>query len=267
MSDSPHATLHFTLDGQSIPYRLRVSSRCRRMGLRFSDRGLEVVAPPRLKDLSPDFLFQRFSGWIRRQMRRHHQRRAAGLALGGRLLLRGRPLRLEIREGALAGFCHAGADGDWLWIETAPGALVEAAHAVRAFLFEEARRDLHARLAVRRTEMEQAHGEVRVRELKSLWGSCAPRSGKLLFNAKLVMAPPDVLDYIVVHELAHFRWARHGARFWERVARFCPDFRRHRRWLRDNAWMLEIPSTADDLTRLLAPAPPCADRENLVESR
>ncbi len=174
-----------------------------------------MVAPPRLRDVPHDFLFQRFAGWIRRQILKRERRGERVPA--GCLLLRGIETPLESIAGQAAGDS-------------------------RRFLFEEARRDLCERLAVRCVEMDQPHGAVQVRDQKTLWGSCSPRSGTLSFNAKLVMAPPAVLDYIVVHELTHFKWRGHGVRFWERVARFCPDYKVHRRWLRDNAWRLSLPS-------------------------
>lgn len=76
-------------------------------------------------------------------------------------------------------------------------------------------------------------GKVRLKEMSSLWGSCSAR-GDLSFNRRLLDAPPEVLDYVVVHELAHLRWRGHGKRFWDLVARHCPEQRRRRRWLRDN---------------------------------
>lgn len=205
----------FSLDGQPVPFRIRVSTRARRMALRFSEDGLEVVAPPRLRDLSPHFLFQRFEGWIRRQLKRHRALRERRSALAGQRLLRG----VEIPHDASL---------------------------TRAFFFEEARRDLEACLTARSAEMEQPFRRMVVREQKTLWGSCSPRTGTLSFNVKLVMAPPAVLDYIVVHELAHFKWRGHGVRFWERVARFCPDYKARRRWLRENGWRLALPA-ADDV--------------------
>lgn len=77
------------------------------------------------------------------------------------------------------------------------------------------------------------HGRIRVKDQKSLWGSCTAR-GELNFNRRLLMAPPEVLDYVVVHELSHLLVRGHSARFWEQVSRWCPDHRRHRRWLREN---------------------------------
>lgn len=77
------------------------------------------------------------------------------------------------------------------------------------------------------------HGRVRVKDHRSLWGSCTAK-GDLNFNWRLSLAPPETLDYVVVHELAHLFERNHSRRFWDRVSRWCPDYRAHRRWLRAN---------------------------------
>ncbi len=74
---------------------------------------------------------------------------------------------------------------------------------------------------------------VSVKDQRTLWGSCTP-DGNLNFNWRLTMAPPAVLDYLVVHELAHRAQMNHSRRFWELVERLCPGHRTHRRWLRKN---------------------------------
>ena len=76
-------------------------------------------------------------------------------------------------------------------------------------------------------------GRVRVKEQRSLWGSCS-RDGNLNFNRRLTLAPFEVLDYVVVHELAHRHEMNHSRRFWAHVERHVPDHRVHRRWLRKN---------------------------------
>lgn len=94
--------------------------------------------------------------------------------------------------------------------------------------------------------MGVSYGKVRVKDMSSLWGSCSAR-GDLSFNRRLLDAPAEVLDYVVVHELAHLRWRGHGARFWSLVEKHCPEHRTHRRWLRKNGAALlsgELPGPA-----------------------
>lgn len=70
-----------------------------------------------------------------------------------------------------------------------------------------------------------------LRDTRSRWGSCTA-DGRLMFSWRLILAPPEVLNYVAVHEVAHLVRMDHSAAFWASVARLCPDWGRHRDWLR-----------------------------------
>ncbi len=74
---------------------------------------------------------------------------------------------------------------------------------------------------------------IRIGGQRTLWGSCSTR-GTLSFNWRLVLAPHEVLDYVVVHELCHLRVPNHSREFWALVERHRPGWRRRRDWLRDH---------------------------------
>lgn len=75
--------------------------------------------------------------------------------------------------------------------------------------------------------------QIRLGSAKTRWGSCSPK-GNLNFNWRLINAPTDVLDYVVVHELSHLIERNHSARFWTKVGEFCPRYQSARRWLKEN---------------------------------
>lgn len=77
------------------------------------------------------------------------------------------------------------------------------------------------------------YGRVAVRCQKSKWGSCSAK-GNLNFNCLLLLAPPEVLDYVVVHELCHRLEMNHSERFWRSVAAVLPDYPQRRQWLREH---------------------------------
>lgn len=81
--------------------------------------------------------------------------------------------------------------------------------------------------------MQVSYGRITIRDQKTRWGSCSA-AGNLNFNWRLVMAPGEVLDYVVIHELAHRREMNHSAAFWKVVATWMPDYKKYRKWLRDN---------------------------------
>ncbi len=75
--------------------------------------------------------------------------------------------------------------------------------------------------------------QVKVNSAKTRWGSCTS-SGTINFTWRLVMAPLEVIDYVVLHELAHLKVKNHSPRFWKLVESLCPDFKRQRKWLKEN---------------------------------
>jgi hypothetical protein len=82
-----------------------------------------------------------------------------------------------------------------------------------------------------------AYNRLSVKDQRTLWGSCS-RKGNLNFSWRLAAAPVEVMDYVIVHELCHLREMNHSKKFWAHVGAACPDYKAHRRWLRDNAGAL-----------------------------
>jgi len=69
------------------------------------------------------------------------------------------------------------------------------------------------------------------------WGSCS-RKKNLNFSWRLIMAPPEIIDYVILHELAHLKEQNHSKRFWNMVSSMCPDYRAYRKWLKENGHTL-----------------------------
>lgn len=80
---------------------------------------------------------------------------------------------------------------------------------------------------------------ITIRDQKTRWGSCSAK-GTLSFNWRLMLAPPAVLDYVVVHELCHLTHMNHSKAFWALVESACPDYRTHRKWLKDHGQTLVL---------------------------
>jgi len=84
-----------------------------------------------------------------------------------------------------------------------------------------------------------SYSRINLKEVTSIWGSCSP-TNCLSFNRKLVMAPHEVVDYVVIHEVSHMIQRNHGTHFWQLVSQFDPLFKYHRRWLKLNHHLLSI---------------------------
>lgn len=92
-------------------------------------------------------------------------------------------------------------------------------------------------------ELASQHGyeyaRVRLSNAKRTWGSCSGKNN-IGISWRLIMAPPECIDYVIIHELVHTMHKHHGVWFWKRVERALPEYRTHRRWLRDNEHLLTI---------------------------
>ena len=77
------------------------------------------------------------------------------------------------------------------------------------------------------------YGRITIRNQRTRWGSCSAK-GNLNFNWKLVLMPEEILDYVVVHELAHRLQMNHSTEFWDEVEKILPDYRKRRQWLKEN---------------------------------
>ena len=235
------------LPGGDLPYVLRRSARARRLRVTVDPiRGVIATMPIRTADARARSLVEPFlvdrEAWLRRHLARHEAAMATfgdgAVADGSLVPFLGEPHRLRVVRGAARSRTRierVGAEArDELFVTLAASeqrdleGILEAWFRVRARAAVEAAIDHHApALGVNPTA-------VTVRDPRTRWGS-ASRAGRLMLAWRLVLAPPAVLETVVVHELCHLRVFGHGPGFWDLVASRVPDHVRQRRWLRDHA--------------------------------
>ncbi|BBE31432.1 hypothetical protein OSSY52_15730 [Tepiditoga spiralis] len=81
---------------------------------------------------------------------------------------------------------------------------------------------------------KQNINEIRINDLKSAWGICYPKKRKITFNWKLIMAPIEIIDYVIVHEMCHLIHPNHSNNFWNEVSNYIKDYKIKRKWLKEN---------------------------------
>ena len=104
-------------------------------------------------------------------------------------------------------------------------------------LAEEALKVIPGRVRFYAEKIGVSYGRITIRNQRTKWGSCTEK-GNLNFNCLLMLAPPEVLDSIVVHELCHRKVMNHSRAFYDEVLRVFPDYRKWQRWLRENGSLL-----------------------------
>lgn len=110
------------------------------------------------------------------------------------------------------------------------GRAEHAPRRLKDWLAKEAHRDLDQRVAFHAQRLKVAPKRIAVRDQTSRWGSCST-TGVLSFSWRLIMAPPEILDYVAAHEVAHLREMNHGPRFWALVRETMPGLDDAKRWL------------------------------------
>ena len=108
----------------------------------------------------------------------------------------------------------------------------------RSWYLSQAKQKLRPRIAAFATEMGVCYSRIWIRDLKCRWGSCTP-GGTLTFNWRIIQAPMFVVDYLIVHELAHVLQPNHSQDFWNIVAVHAPSWTRARSWLKQHGGRLE----------------------------
>jgi len=83
------------------------------------------------------------------------------------------------------------------------------------------------------------YNQIKISKASKRWGSCSSKKN-LNFNWRLIMAPTPIIDYVVIHELSHLVEQNHSKKFWRLVEQIMPDYKEHKKWLRDNGTQLNI---------------------------
>lgn len=220
-----------SLGGRDVPVSVRRSDRARRIGLTIDPMGgVELVVPRRVAMADAERFLESEAEWVLARLAAMPPR--VPFAHDAVIPVLGRERRIvhlplfppELRD-----------EGEELVVG---GPRDDIAVTVTAWLIALARDVLGGEARAKAATLDLPVAGVTVRDQRTRWGSCSAR-GRLSLSWRLVLAPPDVRDYVVSHEVAHLKELNHGPNFWALVEWFCPGHARPRRWLRDNAKILQ----------------------------
>lgn len=241
----PEANQQAVLQGQVLHYRLQRSRR-RTIGFTIGAHGLVVSAPAWVNMAAIAQALEAKSGWILRKLHEAGQRQQAQHAArirwehGAEIGYLGRPLQLCLTGGETQPLRtrqvhrEQAADGSQsLHLPLAPGAsAAEVRACVQAWMLREARSWFTASLQRHAPLLGVQWTSLRLTSASTRWGS-ANTAGAIRLNWRLMQHAPEVIDYVVVHELSHLRYMDHSPRFWATVASVMPGWEAQRQVLRD----------------------------------
>ena len=226
------------LDGRTVSYTLKRSARAKNVWLRIGiGTGLEVVAPARMPLRELSGAIEKKSAWIQRHLARAGQAEGVKrpvLKDGAVVPYMGeeRRLRVLISRGMLN------------TVKMVSGEIIAAVPDVsglkdtlEAWYKKMARKVIVA--GVERLANGRKFGRISIKDQKTRWGSCSSK-GNLNFNWRLIMAPPRVIDYLIIHELTHLEHQDHSKRFWDKISKRFPDYEESETWLKEHGRGLSI---------------------------
>lgn len=251
------ASEHFITVG---PYEIRVErrsarkvfGRVRRESLRLHierDGSLKITAPPRLPVETIRLFALENLNWIETQraktLLQAANRPIKKLQEGEKFRFFGRERELLLAEPLLGEKARRGLTSEVfenhivLYLPSDERTSENIKKSLAKLYESEARLHLPERVDHFSREMGVKPSGLSFRSQKTRWGSCSP-SGHISLNWKVIFAPEAVIDYLVVHELAHLVHANHSESFWSLVAKHDPECRENRRWLRNHQWETTI---------------------------
>lgn len=224
-----------------VSYTVKLSRRAKTVRLAVSaERGLEVIVPENYPIDQVEFLLRRKEKWILEKIRALEDN-VQKVKFGDNLsVLRylgqeypvvtlydaGSPIRVVLEQGKAM----------VTLTEERPELLKEV---LEAWYRWAARELFTRRVEFYAEKMGVSYEKIFIKKLKSRWGSCSVRKN-LNFNLCVVMAPLEVIDYIVIHELAHLKEMNHSRQFWGIVETYCPEFQKHKEWLKKHGSELNL---------------------------
>lgn len=221
-----------------MDYRLRVTPWARGISLRVTVTGaLEVVAPRRYSPRTITRILLREAAWIQAAQAdaaaRHEALPAPVWRLPPEISLPavGAHWTVMVRPTAAAGVRVIAANPDGLVVTGRVADSAACRCALRRWLLRQGQVHLLPRLAAVSQGCGLSYARSTVRLARSRWGSCS-RLGVISLNARLLLLPLALVDYVLVHELCHTREPNHSPAFWRVVARYCPAYPDHRAALR-----------------------------------
>jgi predicted metal-dependent hydrolase len=243
------SSLHYnmpeiTINNTVVPYSIYRRKGNKHVRLSVTHKGdVRISVPWRYPARFIPGVFRQHAAWLLNKIQDSHKRLPRGPKYhdGTRILFRGNTYRLvfQYHGASNAGIRLIGEEARL----TLPDGYKEKRNidGIDAFMAGWYRHHAEAyipgRVAALAEPMNLQYNAVRLKDLRSRWGSCSVEKN-LNFNIRLMCLAPEIIDYVIIHELSHLIELNHSAEFWKIVARYCPEYKRLRKDLRNEGKLL-----------------------------
>ena len=230
-----------TLANHPLTYQVIYQKKRKHLQLRIlSTTQLEIIAPNKFPKSHIEQIIHEKTNWIIKKIQHLTVIKAnptnKSITHGQTILYLGHPHLLHFIKGNIPHpTIHL--DHQQIIITMPVENTLAAESLVKEWYCSAARTLLLAKTTFWAKEINVQPQRITIKEQKTRWGSCSSR-GNLNYNWRIIMAPPEVIDYLVIHELCHLRVLNHSSLFWKEVGRFSPKFKEHREWLKNNGPLL-----------------------------
>ncbi len=233
-SNLPDHITHETADGLEIQIALRPNSRARRLSLRYDAIAgqMRLSFPTRISITKLQSFVASHEDWILKQLQKHPDKQ--NLQHGDEIQILGQTYQIYHHADRLRGLTEC--------IENEIHIYGEASQINRKltqYLKKQAKEEIQKRAHDKAAHINKKVGTVSIKDTRSRWGSCSSE-GNLSFSWRLIMAPDDVFDYVIAHEVAHLQHMDHSSDFWALCDQLTPNMVMAKNWLKHHSQPLYI---------------------------
>lgn len=229
----------------SISYRI-IRSKRKSISIKITNKGEVIIASPiNISEATIEDLVKKKIGWITDNLEivntKNKSMKNIGFTQGQQLLWMGKTLEVQVNKTDIKE-CHIKVLDAKLIIYI-NSKLTNKNEVIREKILSlyknKAKEVLVNRTCIYSKILKVYPNKITIKDQKTIWGSCSSKKN-INFSYRLIMAPMEVLDYVVVHELCHIVHMNHSKTYWELVKSIIPDYKEKREWLKNNGYMLSI---------------------------
>ncbi len=224
-------------NGETIEIAKKRSWKAKRIIIRISaNKGVELIIPARASEKKAKEFLNNKSLWVINKYNEIKQRiidKSIFFSIGARIPIMGEFYTIT-HSGLFRGISYIKDDN--LVIS---GDIASIERKAKDFLIKLAKAEITKIADIKARQVGKNYKKIRLKDTSSRWGSCSTK-GNLSFSWRLIMAPVDVMNYVVCHEIAHLKEHNHSAKFWHLVSVLCPDYEVSYNWLKNKGNSLHL---------------------------